>query len=68
MENTIQTQTTNAADQDSLFLASLILLDVRRMIGNVQVIVAVFLRFAAVSVAITNNLIGMVLATASEED
>ena len=68
MENTVQAQAGNATGQDSLFLASLILLDVRRMIGNVQVIVAVFLRFATVSVAITNNLIGMVLATVSKED
>ncbi len=68
MENVIQSQIENSAHQDSLFLASLILLDVRRILMNVQMMVAILLSCAAVSLAIANNLIGMVLATASEED
>jgi hypothetical protein len=68
MENAVQAQIENATNQDSLFLASLILLDVRRILRNVQMMVAIFLSCATVSVAITNNLIGMVLATVSKED
>ena len=68
MENAVQAQIENATNQDALFLASLILLDVRRILRNVQMMVAILLSFATVSVAITNNLIGMVLATVSKED
>jgi len=43
-----------------LFLASIILLDVSRIIGNIQVIVATLLRYAAMGVSITNRLIQLV--------
>jgi hypothetical protein len=60
MENTIQFQSEQCLDADALFLASVILLDVSRIIGNIQVIVAVLLRYAAMGVSITNSLIQLV--------
>jgi hypothetical protein len=60
MENTIQFQSEQCLDADALFLASIILLDVSRIIGNIQVIVAVLLRYAAMGVSITNSLIQLV--------
>jgi hypothetical protein len=60
MENTIQFQSEPCLDVDALFLASIILLDVSRIIGNIQVIVAVLLHYAAMGVSITNSLIQLV--------
>ena len=60
MENNIQFQSEQCLDADALFLASIILLDVSRIIGNIQVIVAVLLRYAAMGVSITNSLIQLV--------
>ena len=60
MENTIQFQSEQCLDADALFLASIILLDVSRIIGNIQVIVAALLRYAAMGVSITNSLIQLI--------
>ena len=60
MENTIQFQSEQCLDADALFLASVILLDVSRIVGNIQVIVAVLLHYATMGVSITNSLIQLV--------
>ena len=60
MENTIQFQSEKALDADALLLASLLLLDVNRTVRNIQVLVAVLLRYATVGVSITNSLIWLV--------
>ena len=60
MENTIQFQSEKALDADALLLASLLLLDVNRTVRNIQVFVAVLLRYATVGVSITNSLIWLV--------
>jgi hypothetical protein len=60
MENTIQFQPETALDADALLLASLLLLDVNRTVRNIQVLVAVLLRYATVGVSITNSLIRLV--------
>jgi len=60
MENTIQFQSEQCLDADALFLASIILLDVSRIIGNIQVIVAVLLHYATMGISITNSLIQLV--------
>ena len=68
MENTIRFQPEKSLDYDALFLASIILLNVSRIISNIQMIVAVLLRYAALGVSITNSLIGLVLPTVPEEE
>ena len=60
MENTIKFQSERCLDADALFLASIILLDVRRIVRNIQVIVAVLLRYATMGVSITNSLIQLI--------
>ena len=60
MENTIRFQSEQCLDADALFLASVILLDVSRIVGNIQVIVAVLLHYATMGVSITNSLIQLV--------
>ena len=60
MENTIQFQSEKCLDADALFLASIILLDVRRIVRNIQVIVAVLLHYATMGVSITNSLIQLI--------
>jgi hypothetical protein len=60
MENTIQFQSEQCLDADALFLASIILLNVSRIVGNIQVIVAILLRYAAMGVSITNSLVQLV--------
>lgn len=57
MQNTIRFQTENQLDSDSLFLSSLLLRDVNRIVRDVQTIVAVLLRYAALGISIANNLI-----------
>ena len=68
MENTIQLQSEKGLDVDALFLASLILLDVNRTIGNIQMLVAVLLRYAMLGVSITNCLMGWIMPTTSEKE
>ena len=68
MENTLGFQPEKSLDYDSLFLASLILLNVSRTISNIQMIVAVVLRYAALGASITNSLISLILPTVSEEE
>ena len=68
MENTIQFQSETALDADVLLLASLLLLDVNRTVRNIQVLVAVLLRYATVGVSITNCLIGWITPTAPEKE
>jgi len=65
MENIIQFQPEKPLDADALFLASLILLDVNRTIGDIQSLVAVLLRYALWGVSIANDLIRLI---APEED
>ena len=60
MENTIQFQSEKCLDADALFLASIILLDVRRILSNIQVVVAVLLHYATMGVWITNSLIQLI--------
>ena len=60
MENTIQIQSEKCLDADALFLASIILLDVRRIVSNIQVVVAVLLHYATMGVSITNSLIQLI--------
>jgi hypothetical protein len=68
MENTLGFQPEKSLDYDSLFLASIILLNVSRTISNIQMIVAVVLRYAGLGVSITNSLIGLILPNVSEEE
>ena len=68
MENTLGFQPEKSLDYDSLFLASLILLNVSRTISNIQMIVAVVLRYAALGASITNSLISLILPTVPEEE
>ena len=65
MENTIRVQSEPSLDDDALFLVSLILLDVHQAIKNIQVMVAVLLRYATLGVTVTNSLIQLI---APEED
>jgi hypothetical protein len=67
MENTIQFRSEKSLDSDTLFLASLILLDVNRTIRNIQVIVAVVLHYATMGVSIADSLIQLIVPTAYEE-
>ena len=60
MENTIQIQSEKCLDADALFLASIILLDVRRIVRNIQAIAAVLLHYATMGVSITNSLIELI--------
>ena len=68
MENTIQLQSEKCLDVDALFLASLILLDVNRTIRNIQMLVAVLLRYAMMGVSITNGLIRWITPTTPEKE
>jgi hypothetical protein len=67
METTIQLQTESTLEHDSLLLASLILMDVSRIIRDIQAIVAVLLRYATMAMSITNGLIELILPEASEK-
>lgn len=60
MENTIQFQSEKCLDYGSLFLASLILLEVNRTVRNIQILVAVLLRYATMGVSITNSLMRLI--------
>jgi len=66
MENTIRFQSEKSLDHDSLFIASLILLEAKRTIRNIQMVVAFVLRYATMGISITNCLIGLIAPTASE--
>lgn len=57
METTIQLQTESILEHDSLLLASLILMDVSRIVRDIQAIVAVLFRYAMIAVSIANGLI-----------
>jgi hypothetical protein len=67
MENNIRFQSEQSLNGDALFLASHILLEVHRVIRNIQTVVAVLLRYALVGVSITSSLIELVVPTAAEE-
>ena len=60
MENTIQFQSKKCLDADALLLASIILLDARRIVRNIQAIVAVILHYATMGVSITTSLIQLI--------
>ena len=60
MENTIQFQSEKCLDADALLLASIILLDARRTVRNIQAIVAVILHYATMGVSITTSLIQLI--------
>ena len=68
METTIQLQTESILEHDSLLLASVILVDVSRIIGDIQAIVAVLLRYAMIGISLTNSLIGLFGPTVFEEN
>jgi hypothetical protein len=57
MENTFPFQTEKSLDYDSLVLASLLLLEVHRFVRDIQMIVAVLLRYATLCVSIADSLI-----------
>ena len=66
MENNIRFQPEQSLDADALFLASGILLDVHRIVRNIQTVVAVLLRYAMAGVSITSSLVELVVPTAVE--
>jgi hypothetical protein len=68
MENTIQLQTEKILDDDSLFLASRILIGAHRTVRDVQVIAAALLRYALIGASITDNLIGLMVTSMPEEN
>ena len=68
MEPTIQLQTESLLDHDALLLASLILVDVSRIIRDIQAIVAVLLRYAIIGISLANSLIGLFGPTLVEEN
>jgi hypothetical protein len=68
MENTIQLQREKCLNVDALFFASLILMDVNRTIGNIQMLVAVLLRYAMMGVSIANCLMAWIMPTTPEEE
>ena len=57
MGDTIRFQTEDPLGCDSLVLASLLLRDVNLIVRDIQTIVAVLLRYAALGVSISNSLI-----------
>ena len=67
MENTILLQTEKIPDENSLFLASSILIGANRTVRDVQLIVAALLRYAMIGAAITNHLMDQVMTTVPEE-
>ena len=66
METTIQLQTESILDGDSLWLASLILMDVSRIVRDIQMIVVVLLRYAMMGVSISTSLIELMVPSVSE--
>jgi hypothetical protein len=68
MQTTIQLQTEGILDNDALVLASLILVDVSRIIRDIQAMVAVLLRFAIIGISLANSLIGLFGPTVFEEN
>lgn len=67
MENTILLQTGKIPDDNSLFLASSILIGANRTIRDVQIIVAALLRYAMLGASITNSLMDLIVTTVPEE-
>jgi hypothetical protein len=67
MENTIPLPTEKIPDEDSLILASMILMGANQTIRDVHVLVTAFLRYAMIGASITNNLMSLMVNT-SEED
>lgn len=57
MQDTIRFQTENHLDCDSLFLASLLLRDVNRIVSDIQTIVAALLGYAELGISIAFSLI-----------
>jgi len=61
MDKTTHPQTEKLNECDMLFLASTILLDVRRTVRNIHVLVASILHFVTVGMSITDRVIGLFL-------
>ena len=68
METTIQLQPESILEQDSLLLASLILLNVSRIVRDIQTLVAVLLRYAPIGLSLTNSLIGLIVRDSLDEN
>jgi hypothetical protein len=68
MENNIRFQSDQSLDAEALFLASHILLEVHRIIRNIQTVVAVLLRYGMMGVSISNSLIELVVPTVPGEE
>jgi len=66
MENITRSQAEKTSD-DALVLASLILLDVRRNIESIQMIVAFLLRYVTLGASIADSLVGWIIPIASDE-
>lgn len=54
-------KTTASSDTNLLFLASLILRDVTRIVAGIQGIVTVLVRYALIGASIAESLIGLVM-------
>lgn len=54
-------KTTASSDTNLLFLASLILRDVMRIVAGIQGIVTVLVRYALIGASIAESLIGLVM-------
>lgn len=54
-------KTTASSDTNLLFLASLILRDVTRVVAGIQGIVTVLVRYALIGASIAESLIGLVM-------
>lgn len=67
MENTTRLEAVQTSDRDALFLASCILLDVRRMIASIHVIVVFLIRYVMLGVSITNGLVGLIVPSVVAE-
>lgn len=68
MQNTIPFRTQKPLEYDSLFLASVILMDVHRTIRNVQMIVAVLLGYALIGASIADHLVGWIAFAKMEKN
>ena len=68
METTIQLQPESILEQDSLLLASLILMNVSRIVRDSQTVVAVLLRSATIGLSLTNSLIGLIVRDSLDEN
>ena len=59
METIEQSQIKKISIDESLFLASFVMMDVSRTIRDIQTIVAVTVRYVMIGVSIINNVIGL---------